>query len=432
MSALDALQKNATRLTARITEAVSESTRGTFGPPSDALLDGEINLAAVRKQLDSRASDGERLQAMRALIGAVSKGRNVSALFPDVVKNVVAQSIEVRKLVYIFLIRHAEQEPDLALLSVNTFQKDLADPSPLIRAMALRVLSSIRVPMIASIVTLAIRKASSDTSPYVRKVAALAIPKCYRLDPAQHGPLLAILTPMLADRSPLAVGCVATAFNELCPDRLDLLHPHFRRLAKLLVDADEWGQVVLTDLLARYARTMLAKPTADDIDPDVQLLLSSADPLFGSRNPAVVLAAARVYTFVAPQTHAYLAKPIQPLLRLLHLPPEPRAAALATLGLIARDQPQVLAPHFHRFFVRTASDPPRVAQDKLRILTALAVHSPEYAPSLLAELEEYTRCAQPAVVRASVDAVGRIAGTVQECSGQCVSMLMRFIGDSYS
>ena len=79
---------------------------------------------------------------------------------------------------YIYLLRYAEKEPDLALLSINTFQKDLTDSNPLIRAMALRVLSGIRVPMIGNIVVLAIKKCAADVSPYVRKTAGLAIPRC--------------------------------------------------------------------------------------------------------------------------------------------------------------------------------------------------------------------------------------------------------------
>lgn len=109
----------------------------------------------------------------------ISKGRNVSEYFAQVVKNVASHNLEIRKLVYIYLLRYADQEPDLALLSINTFQKDLSDPSPLIRAMALRVLSCLRLPNIGSIVVLAIKKCASDISPYVRKAAALAIPKCY-------------------------------------------------------------------------------------------------------------------------------------------------------------------------------------------------------------------------------------------------------------
>lgn len=98
-------------------------------------------------------------------------------------KNVASHNLEVRKLVYIYLLRYAEHEPDLALLSINTFQKDLSDPNPLIRAMALRVLSGIKVPMIGSIVVLAIKKCASDISPYVRKAAALAVIQCNRYTP---------------------------------------------------------------------------------------------------------------------------------------------------------------------------------------------------------------------------------------------------------
>ena len=110
----------------------------------------------------------------------ISKGRNVSEFFAQVVKNVASHNLEIRKLVYIYLLRYAEQEPDLALLSINTFQKDLSDPTPLIRSMALRVLSGIKVPMIGSIVVLAIKKCASDISPYVRKAAAMAVHQAYK------------------------------------------------------------------------------------------------------------------------------------------------------------------------------------------------------------------------------------------------------------
>lgn len=78
-------------------------------------------------------------------IKMISKGRDVSSLFPDVVKNVVCKNLEVKKLVYMYLMHYAELEPELALLSINTFQKALSDQNPLIRASALRVMSSIRV-----------------------------------------------------------------------------------------------------------------------------------------------------------------------------------------------------------------------------------------------------------------------------------------------
>ena len=76
-----------------------------------------------------------------------------------------------------------------------------------------------------------------------------------------HGPALeATLLTLLRDRSPVSIGCVAVAFDAVCPNRLDLLHNNYRRLCRILIDVDEWGQVTLMDLLLRYARQMLPKP----------------------------------------------------------------------------------------------------------------------------------------------------------------------------
>ena len=196
---INSIAENASRFGARLQESLSEHTRDlnlSRGTSSEFFETTEERLKNIHHQLDSN-SDREKLDAMKRLIAVwfhsssfrivslnvrkmISKGRNVSEFFAQVVKNVASNNLEIRKLVYIYLLRYAEQEPDLALLSINTFQKDLTDPNPLIRAMALRVLSGVKVPMIGSIVVLAIRKCSADPSPYVRKAAALAIPKCFR------------------------------------------------------------------------------------------------------------------------------------------------------------------------------------------------------------------------------------------------------------
>lgn len=114
--------------------------------------------------------------------------------------------------------------------------------------------------------------------------------------------LIQIITTLLRDRSPLSLGCVAAAFEAVCPTRLDLLHEHYRRLCRILVEVDEWGQVDLINLLLRYARTMLPRPMSrkeskgvagnggekeEEIDSDVKLLLESVESTFQSRNPAV-------------------------------------------------------------------------------------------------------------------------------------------------
>ena len=134
------------------------------------------------------------------------------AFFSSVVKNVASPNIEIKKLVYIYLLSHAEAEPDLALLSINTIQKSLSDSNPQVRALALKTMSGIRVPVISQIVSLAIKKGLGDMSAYVRKAAALAIPKCYRLDPNTLPQLLEYLSTLLGDRQYYVAGAAVKAF----------------------------------------------------------------------------------------------------------------------------------------------------------------------------------------------------------------------------
>lgn len=55
-------------------------------------------------------------------------GKDVSTLFTDVVNCVQTDNLELKKLVYLYIINYAKTQPDLALLAVNTFVKDANDP----------------------------------------------------------------------------------------------------------------------------------------------------------------------------------------------------------------------------------------------------------------------------------------------------------------
>ncbi|CAF2827047.1 unnamed protein product [Rotaria sp. Silwood2] len=271
----------------------------------------------LKQMLDSN-KDNLKLEAMRRIIGMIAKGKDAADLFPAVVKNVVSKNMEVKKLVYVYLMRYAEEQQDLALLSIATFQRALKDPNQLIRASALRVLSSIRVPTIVTIMMLAIRDAVSDMSPYVRKTAANAIAKLYALDPELKDELILIIAKLLADKTILVNGSAVQAFEHVCPERIDLIHKNYRRLCNLLVDIDEWGQVTVLNMLTRYARSQFVDPdkTFEDdkknfyeneteqndnddedsldkktyvMDSDHRLLLRCTKPLLQSRNSAVCI-----------------------------------------------------------------------------------------------------------------------------------------------
>uniref|UniRef100_A0A8B9N4K7 Clathrin/coatomer adaptor adaptin-like N-terminal domain-containing protein n=1 Tax=Accipiter nisus TaxID=211598 RepID=A0A8B9N4K7_9AVES len=77
------------------------------------------------KQMLESSKDSAKLDAMKRIVGMIAKGKNASELFPAVVKNVASKNIEIKKLVYVYLMRYAEEQQDLALLSISTFQRAL-------------------------------------------------------------------------------------------------------------------------------------------------------------------------------------------------------------------------------------------------------------------------------------------------------------------
>uniref|UniRef100_A0A671KFF6 AP-3 complex subunit beta n=1 Tax=Sinocyclocheilus anshuiensis TaxID=1608454 RepID=A0A671KFF6_9TELE len=358
----------------------------------------------LKEMLDSN-KDSLKLEAMKRIVAMIARGKNTSDLFPAVVKNVACKNIEVKKLVYVYLVRYAEEQQDLALLSISTFQRGLKDPNQLIRASALRVLSSIRVTIIVPIMMLAIKEAASDMSPYVRKTAAHAIPKLHSLDPEQKDQLIEVIEKLLADKTTLVAGSVVMAFEEVCPDRIDLIHKNYRKLCNLLIDVEEWGQVVIINMLTRYARTQFLNPNineslledssekafyaSDDeededkkaeaaalakrkpyvMDPDHRLLLRNTKPLLQSRNAAVVMAVAQLYFHLAPKAEVGIIA--KALVRLMRSHSEVQYVVLQNVATMTIKRRGMFEPYLKSFYIRS-TDPTQIKILKLEVLTNLA------------------------------------------------------------
>jgi vesicle coat complex subunit len=75
----------------------------------------------------------ERKEAIQKTIAAMTLGKDVSALFPDVLKNIATHDLGQKKLVYLYLMsrpflrifltyrNYAKTHPELCILAVNTF-----------------------------------------------------------------------------------------------------------------------------------------------------------------------------------------------------------------------------------------------------------------------------------------------------------------------
>ncbi|PON76333.1 AP-3 complex subunit beta [Trema orientale] len=233
-------------------ETFSKASTMVFRIGTDAHLYDDPEDVSIAPLLDSKF-DSEKCEALKRLLALIAQGFDVSNFFPQVVKNVASQSLEVKKLVYLYLLHYAEKRPNEALLSINCFQKDLGDPNPLVRAWALRTMAGIRLHVIAPIVLVAVGKCARDPSVYVRKCAANALPKLHDLRLEENTTTIEeIVGILLNDHSPSVVGAAAAAFASVCPNNLSFIGRNFQRLCEILPDVEEWGQIILIGILLRF------------------------------------------------------------------------------------------------------------------------------------------------------------------------------------
>lgn len=409
-------------------------------------------LDQIRKDLDSDSIQ-EKKDAMKRVIAQICKGNDMSIIFADVVKNILIQSIELRKLIYYYIVHYAEDRPNEALLAISAFQKDLVDPSMHVRSLALRMLSSIRIAAIHPVVMVAVKKCATDMSPIVRKTAAISLSQIHSVTGGEESieVMTELIGQFLGDRSPEVQGAGALSMVEICPGRMDLIHRHFRKLCRCLVEADPWAQTVILHILLRYARTQFLDPNVkhekkkepaadskkaedDDsdtsssesenerrfrnrselqqdlqMDPDHRLLLSAVKPLLLSMNRAVVIASASLYFHVAPVSEFDFC--VKPLLRLLGDNLEGHAVVLSAIHTFVLSRPEPFIAHVKEFFVN-AEDNIQVRELKIRIMSKLATQSNFTA--VVHEFRSYLRSFDVEKVVAAIRGLSLVACSVSD------------------
>lgn len=365
----------------------------------------------------------ERKESIQKTIMAMTLGKDVSALFPDVLKNIATGDLDQKKLVYLYLMNYAKSHPDLCILAVNTFVQDSEDPNPLIRALAIRTMGCIRVDKMVDYMEEPLRKTLRDESPYVRKTAAICVAKLFDLSPAMciENGFLESLQELIADPNPMVVANSVQALSEIsetAPEtRALIITPAtLKKLLMALNECTEWGRVTILSTIADY--------TAADVK-EAEHICERVAPQFQHVNPSVVLAAVKVvFTHmrsVNPQVvAAYLRKMAPPLVTLVASQPEVQYVALRNIDLLLQAKPDILSKEMRVFFCKY-NDPPYVKLQKLEIMVRIA--NEKNYEQLLAELTEYALEVDMDFVRRAVKAIGQVAIKIESASAKCVQAL---------
>lgn len=371
-------------------------------------------------------------EAVKKVIAAMTVGTDVSMLFTDVLKRMQTADLELKKLVYLYIMNYAKSKPDLAILAVNTFKRDTRDKNALIRAMAVRTMGCIRVEKITEYLTTPLRQTLKDSDPYVRKTAAVCVAKLFDISPelvSEQG-FLDMLHDLVSDSNPMVVANAVAALTEIHDSsEVDVLRIDSGSLRKLLValnECTEWGQVSILDALAFYT------PKSPR---EAETIVERVVPRLNHANAAVVLSAIKVVLVCidkmedpksTKQLVQKLSAPLVSMMSSAHgQSPEIQYVALRNIALIVQKQPKVLMNDVKIFFC-AYDDPIYVKMEKLEILVQLA--SERNIEQVLLELKEATtREVDVDFVKTAVRAIGRCAIKLPRAASRCINVLLELI-----
>lgn len=357
-----------------------------------------------------------RKDAIRKTIQQMTSGKDVSSLFPDVLKNMATNDVEQKKLVYLYVMNYADTHPELCILAVNTFIQDAQDPNPLVRCMAIRTMSMIRVEKILEYIETPLRRTLQDDNPYVRKTAVICVAKLFQLnkDLCIELGVLEDLRSALDDSNPMVVANATASLveiNNMDPNAVNLpklIQSHQKQFLLALNECTEWARITILTALAEY-------PAHDGIE--AQDIIDRVSAHLQHVNPAVILATVKVIIQNLPHILAdnnskravTMKKLSTALVSLMSTPPEMQYVALKNIRIILERYPEILKKELRIFYIKF-NDPLYVKVEKIDILVRLVDPSNlKQCNLLLSELKEYSMDFEPEFVSRVIQALSQLA-----------------------
>lgn len=371
----------------------------------------------------------ERKDTIKQVIAAMTVGKDVSSLFPDVLKNIATHDLKQKKLVYLYLMNYAKTHPELVILAVNTFVQDTEDPNPLVRALAIRTMGCIRVDKMVDYMEIPLNRTLNDENPYVRKTAAISVAKLFELNKqiCIDNDFLTKLQKLVEDSNPMVVANAISALAEIheADPSLNVLTITPALLKKFLIalnECAEWGRITILTALSEY------DATSEEADHIIERVV----PQLQHSNPSVVLSSIKVILVNLEKisyTTEYdnvLKKLSAPLVSLVSTPHEVQYVTLRNIRIIIEEYPKILTNYYKVFFVKY-NDPLYLKLEKIEIIVRLASES--NGSLILNELKEYGFEFESEFVKRAVKAIGQLGIKIPKYREKSIDYLVSLLNE---
>ena len=390
--------------------------------PEDAELQEALNSMKLSRQKDS----------MKQIIASMTIGKDVSKLFPDVVKLIRTKNIELKKLVYLYLINYARVKPDLIFLAVAAFHSDAKEgATPLIRGLAIRTMGCIRVPEIVSYLCETLSYCIKDKDAYVRKTAAMCVSKLYQTSPQQvrENGFINTLHECLDDENPIVVANAMSALSEISilsgVNQIKIKSKNLKNIIDALSKANEWAQVQILDALVFYNTKKSSH--AEEVIEGVMPRLSHV-------NQSVVMSTIKVIMKFMDciddieKIKTYCKKLTNSIMSVLISYPEIQYILLRSLHAIVLKRPILLEKEFKYFYVQY-NDPIYIKLEKVDILYKLC--NKKNYEMIIQEFTSYALTeTNPELIQKSIRYIGYVGYKFESSYDLCVNSISKIIDNN--
>ncbi|KAK8808479.1 hypothetical protein WA158_008380 [Blastocystis sp. Blastoise] len=383
---------------------------------------GDVNeLQTLLSKPEIQKDDMKLREVMRKVIYFTTMGVDMSKLFPNVVMVSITKDIVVKKMTNQYLVTYAKQNEDLAILAINTFDKDSRNENPTIRGMALRSLCSLRLISVVEYMRTPLERGLQDKSAYVRRTAIMGVLKLYHLDKelVKNSNLITALQNLVLDTDPLVVTNALLALKEITGD-LPKTQALIHHLLNRLKDFNEWCMCTVLDLVSQYC---------PENEQELFGIMNLLEPFLRYHNTAVVLATTKTYlafTENMPQVKQQVFTRLkQPLLTLIASPYyEVSYTVLSHVKLMLRSDNSAFVDEYRQFFCRY-TEPSYIWKQKIEILPLLATDK-NYM-ELLGELKEYVPGSPEHTAREAIRAIANLGINMEIACRPVFDTLIEFL-----
>ncbi|CAL6309751.1 unnamed protein product [Bathycoccus prasinos] len=393
-------------------------------------------------------AEEKRRGIFQRVIQALTANIDLSSLFADVLMNAATGDIATKKMLYHYIGVYSDtskESEELAMMTINTLQKDTKHEDPTIRGLAIRSMTSLRSKSLVEYSIECVKEGLRDAHPYARKAACLGCLKVYRLCCAssssgrngaenedilnaftESGILATVEKLLLEDRDANVVANALVTVVEIFGES----DPRLQNVALLTAltnkirDFGELSQHLVLKLTHSYAVLANDASNSKKIPPlpdDVKYQwMNSLESRISSPNTSIALAASRIFLELTkndPSTHQRVYERIKPSLLTLATAQtsgvETSAVVWAHLKLLAYRAPIAFVTDYKSFYVRVNADSFEIKRCKLRTLSLIA--DAQNCTRIVDELFEYVNDVQDEhFARLAMKAIGRVARKKKE------------------